>query len=60
MAGPAAKDNIVRIELSPAQTEQVRLAAGVEIKAIELSIEELEQRIAPRLAANDNETMLVQ
>jgi hypothetical protein len=36
-----------RISLTPAQKEQVRKATGKEADTIELSVEELEERIAP-------------
>ena len=58
METSAGKEKFVRIDLSPEQTQQLRAQLGLEVKAIELSIEELEQRIAPRLASNHNETML--
>jgi uncharacterized small protein (DUF1192 family) len=41
-----AKDR-VRLTLSPEQKEQVRLVTGKEAEEIELSVEELEERIAP-------------
>jgi len=37
----------IRIELTPAQKEQVRKATGKDAEAVELSVEELEDRIAP-------------
>jgi uncharacterized small protein (DUF1192 family) len=36
-----------RMTLTPEQKEQVRKATGKEAEAIELSVEELEERIAP-------------
>lgn len=36
-----------RIELTPEQKAQVRNATGKEAEAVELSVEELEERIAP-------------
>jgi hypothetical protein len=36
-----------RITLTPEQKEEVRKATGKEAEAVELSIEELEERIAP-------------
>ena len=36
-----------RIELTPEQKSQVRNATGKEAEAVELSVEELEERIAP-------------
>ena len=38
----------VRIELTPEQKAQVRNAIGKDAEAVELSVEELEERIAPR------------
>jgi uncharacterized small protein (DUF1192 family) len=37
----------LRITLTPEQKEQIRKATGKEAEAVELSIEELEERIAP-------------
>jgi hypothetical protein len=37
----------LRLKLTPEQQEQVRQALGREAEAIELSVEELEERIAP-------------
>jgi hypothetical protein len=36
-----------RLTLSPEQQEQVRKATGKDAEVVELSIEELEERIAP-------------
>jgi hypothetical protein len=58
METPGRGQKFVRIDLSPEQTQQLRAATGLEVTAIELSLEELEQRVAPRLAANQNESML--
>jgi hypothetical protein len=41
-----SKDQI-RIELTPEQKAQVRKATGKDAEAVELSVEELEERIAP-------------
>jgi hypothetical protein len=38
----------VRIELTPEQKAKVRNATGKDAEAVELSVEELEERIAPR------------
>jgi hypothetical protein len=38
----------IRMTLTPEQREQVRKATGKDAEAIELSVEELEERIAPR------------
>jgi len=55
----------VRIDLTTEQRTQVRKATGRDSVAIELTVEELEERIAPsgiategRLASNHNETLL--
>jgi hypothetical protein len=37
----------VRIELTPGQKAQVRAATGKDAEVVELSVEELEARIAP-------------
>jgi hypothetical protein len=36
-----------RIELTPEQKAQIRNATGKDAEAVELSVEELEERIAP-------------
>jgi hypothetical protein len=41
-----SKDQI-RIELTPEQKAKVRDATGKDAEAVELSVEELEERIAP-------------
>lgn len=46
MAAPAN----FRMTLTPEQKEQVRKATGKDAEAIELSVEELEERIAPAKA----------
>ena len=38
----------VRIELTPEQKAKIRSATGKDAEAVELSVEELEERIAPR------------
>ena len=38
---------VVRIELTPEQRETLRQKTGKEAAALELSVEELEERIAP-------------
>ena len=52
------KKETVRINLTPAQVQEVKTATGRDADAIELTVEELEERIAPRLAGNSNETLL--
>ena len=37
----------IRITLTPEQKEEVRKATGKDATAVELSVEELEERIAP-------------
>ena len=39
----------LRIELTKEQQEQIKAASGQELQTIELSIEELEQRVAPEV-----------
>jgi hypothetical protein len=55
---PRAENEIVRIDLTPSQTLRLRATVGLEVAAIELTVKELEQRIAPKLAANHNESLL--
>jgi hypothetical protein len=43
----ATSKDQVRIELTPEQKAQVRSATGKDAEAVELSVEELEERIAP-------------
>jgi hypothetical protein len=43
---PSSKDQF-RIELTPEQKAKVRAATGKDAEAVELSVEELEERIAP-------------
>jgi uncharacterized small protein (DUF1192 family) len=39
-----------RIQLTPEQKSQIKSATGKEAEAVELSVEELEERIAPAMA----------
>ena len=60
MSTPSEK-TLVRLDLTKAQQEQVKHATGREGEALELTVQELEERIAPalpRLGANHNETLL--
>ncbi len=45
-----ASSETFRMTLTPEQKEQVRKSTGKEAEAIELSVEELEERIAPGTA----------
>ncbi len=42
----------VRIKLTPEQQAEVRKATGKSAEALELTVQELEQRIAPALTVN--------
>jgi hypothetical protein len=53
------EDAIIRIELTPEQSEQIKAEIGRSATTIELTVRELEARITPMLAANHNETLLV-
>lgn len=44
----AEKKQPIRIELTEEQKQQIREATGKDAKAIELSAEELEERVSPR------------
>jgi hypothetical protein len=66
------EDACIRIELTNEQRKQIKDASGDDVKAIEFSVQELEvaaielpvkdleQRIAPSLVANHNETLLAE
>ena len=49
---------VVRIQLTQEQKEKLEAQTGKNADVIELTVEELEARIAPMLAANHNETFL--
>lgn len=49
MSNESKKDtNFIRIELTPDQQEQIRSEVGKSADAIELTTQELEERVAPR------------
>jgi hypothetical protein len=49
---------IVRIELTPKQKDQLKAKTGRDAEAIELTVTELEERIAPALIRNHNDAFL--
>ena len=51
-------NEFARITLTPAQRDQIKRITGREGDAIELTVEELEERIISRLASNHNEPLL--
>ena len=51
---------VVRLDLTQAQKDQLKHTTGRDGDALELTVEELEERIAPRLASNHNETLLAE
>jgi hypothetical protein len=42
-----SKESRVRIELTDEQTKQIKEASGQSVSALEFSVQELEERIAP-------------
>jgi hypothetical protein len=69
---PSKAKEVVRINLTTSQAQEIKRITGIEAEAIQLTAEELEQRIAPTIlvsqpvvppsgmiAANSNETLLV-
>ncbi|HEV8495286.1 MAG TPA: hypothetical protein VGQ56_00405 [Gemmatimonadaceae bacterium] len=59
------KNETIRIELTSAQSEQIKAETGRSVTTIELTLQELEARITPfgsftRLAGNHNETLLAE
>ena len=51
MSNPNEKE-IVRIDLTPEQKEQVKAATHKDVQSIELSVQELEARITPMILAD--------
>ena len=51
--------DIVRIDLTPEQKGQVKDKIGKEADAIEMTVQKLEQRIAPGFALNHSESFLI-
>jgi len=49
---------VIRIDLTTEQKQQLKAAIGKDAQAIELTLRELEQRIVPGMALNHNETLL--
>jgi hypothetical protein len=43
----ASQKDPIRLELTPEQREQIRRTTGKDAQTLELSIQELEERIAP-------------
>ena len=54
-----SQKEIVRIDLTTSQREQVRVKTGHSAEAIEFTVQELEERFAPKLASNHNEALLL-
>jgi len=52
--------DVIRIDLTATQQQQVKATTGHDAQAIELTMQDLEERITPRLAGNHNETLLVE
>jgi hypothetical protein len=50
----------IRLDLTVEQKQIVKAATNRDVDALELSVQELEQRVAPRIAQNNNETLLVE
>jgi hypothetical protein len=50
---------IVRIDLTAEQKQRLKDETGKDVDSLELTVRELEARIAPRLVANHNETLLI-
>jgi hypothetical protein len=50
----------IRLDLTVEQKQIVKAATNRDAEALELSVQELEQRIAPKIMTNHNETLLVE
>lgn len=57
MSTPKDK-TVVRIQLTQEQKQKLEAQTGKNADVIELTVQELEARIAPKLIANHNETFL--
>jgi hypothetical protein len=44
-----SKQKPVRIELTPEQKKQIKDASGEDVNTVEFTIQELEERVAPRM-----------
>jgi hypothetical protein len=69
---PTRAAQVIRIDLTPDQAREIKTVTGHDATALEMTVQELEQRIAPdgatigspgglvglRLAGNANETLL--
>lgn len=60
MSQPAAAPRFIRLDLTTEQQAEVLRATGRPSQAIELTAEELEERVVPRLGGNRNETLAVE
>jgi hypothetical protein len=49
----------IRLDLTVEQKQIVKAATNRDAEALELSVQELEQRVVPRIVNNHNETLLV-
>lgn len=49
---------LFRLRLTDAQKAEINRATGRDAEELELRVEELEERIVPRLASNHNEPLL--
>jgi hypothetical protein len=48
----SAKEGTLRIEITEEQQKQIQQATGKQVSALTLKLELLEERVAPKLAAN--------
>ena len=53
-----AQEDTIRIHLTAEQRAAIKQTTGKEVDAIELTVEELEARISPKVTFNHNESML--
>jgi hypothetical protein len=54
----AEPGKIVRLQLTPEQQARIKQATGHAAEALDLTVEELEERITPRIIGNHNEPLL--
>jgi hypothetical protein len=46
------RETVLNIELTPEQKEQLRKSTGKEVPRLKLNLEQLEQRLAPKITMN--------
>jgi hypothetical protein len=56
----AKAGTIVRLQLTPEQQARIKRATGHTAETLDLTVEELEERITPKVIGNHNEPLLTE